>query len=79
MEVEILLYCIVFILTLQSRITHERANTYFQISKGVVCVFFAAETASRIDIERQGIRVQYPSSLRTDPLVLLLAQCIAPI
>ncbi|KAH3869192.1 hypothetical protein DPMN_032353 [Dreissena polymorpha] len=41
---------------------------------------FAEETASRSDrIEIQGIQVRYPSSLRIDPLVILLAQCIAPI
>ncbi|KAH3784694.1 hypothetical protein DPMN_162658 [Dreissena polymorpha] len=39
---------------------------------------FAEETESRRDsIGIQGIRVRYPSSLRTDPLVLLRAQCIA--
>ncbi|KAH3843915.1 hypothetical protein DPMN_117450 [Dreissena polymorpha] len=49
------------------------------ISNGALC-FFAAETASRRDsIEIQGIRMRYPSSLRIDPLVLLHAQCIAPI
>ncbi|KAH3839404.1 hypothetical protein DPMN_112834 [Dreissena polymorpha] len=41
---------------------------------------FAEETASRRDsIGIQGIRVRYPSSLRIDTLVLLRAQCIAPI
>ncbi|KAH3866617.1 hypothetical protein DPMN_029714 [Dreissena polymorpha] len=41
---------------------------------------FAEETASRRDsIGIQGIRVRYPSSLRIDSLVLLRAQCIAPI
>ncbi|KAH3852578.1 hypothetical protein DPMN_095089 [Dreissena polymorpha] len=41
---------------------------------------FAEETASRREsIGIQGIRVRYPSSLRIDTLVLLRAQCIAPI
>ncbi|KAH3727720.1 hypothetical protein DPMN_053663 [Dreissena polymorpha] len=41
---------------------------------------FAKETERRRDsIGIQGIRVRYPSSLRIDPLVLLRAQCIAPI
>ncbi|KAH3779018.1 hypothetical protein DPMN_180497 [Dreissena polymorpha] len=40
----------------------------------------ADDTASgRDSIEIQGIRVRYPSSLQIDPLVLLLAECIAPI
>ncbi|KAH3717014.1 hypothetical protein DPMN_059753 [Dreissena polymorpha] len=52
------------------------ASTYFQWGPLV----FAEETASRRDsIEIQGIRLRYPSSLRIDPLVLLRAQCIAPI
>ncbi|KAH3715348.1 hypothetical protein DPMN_058055 [Dreissena polymorpha] len=41
---------------------------------------FAEETASRRDsIEIQRIRMLYLSSLRVNPLVLLCAQCIAPI
>ena len=67
----------VFLLTLQSRITHESASTYFQLGP---LFFFAEETASRRDsIEIQGIWVRYPSSLQIDPLVLLRAQYKAPI
>jgi len=65
-------------LTLQSRITHESASTYFQCGLFMFC-FVAEETASRRDsIKIQGIGVRYLSSLQIDPLVLLRARCIAP-
>ncbi|KAH3892695.1 hypothetical protein DPMN_016820 [Dreissena polymorpha] len=69
------IFMYVFLLTLQSRITHESASSYFQWG----ALFIAEETASRRDgIEIQGFRLRYPSSLRIDSLVLR-AQCIEPI